>query len=154
MTYIPTASYEPGFPAEWEGLDLASAEDATPRWYGVSSGNGNDGVSQMYPDYCVRTCDPWSLARLAAITAMNERYQDWASEVVEVDGEAEYTISATILDPPDAPCDDGSSWSDSNGAWHIVEVFPVDEPDERMIAYDDGLAATFGLDALAKYAEN
>jgi hypothetical protein len=35
MAYIPTQSYEPGFPIEWEGLDYESANEATPRLYAV-----------------------------------------------------------------------------------------------------------------------
>jgi hypothetical protein len=70
-------------------------------------------------------------------------------EACEIDGEAEYTISATILDPPEddddrdhSECDDGEdcggcdmcepqSWSAHNGAWMIIEVFPTTEDDMR-----------------------
>jgi hypothetical protein len=99
--FIPTASYEPGFPAEWEGLDLESAKDAVPHWYGVSSGNGNDGVSHMWPDYYVRTCDPYALASCAMLSTFTEgEGQAWALKEIHVDGEAYYTISATVYDPP------------------------------------------------------
>ena len=54
-------------PGDWMGLDYESARDATPVWYGVSSGNGNNGVSHLYPDYYVRTADPFRLAELASL---------------------------------------------------------------------------------------
>lgn len=134
--------------------------------HGVSIGNGNDGVSHLFPNYYVMTDDPYSLARLAIIHDINPGAQKWAAEVVEVEGEADYTVSAVIYDPPyDKPevrnyydcgccghywssignmgekgtCDECygevkpsdyqvvSSWSDRNGAWKIVEVFPIIE---------------------------
>jgi hypothetical protein len=120
--------------------------------YGVSFGNGNNGVSHMFPDYYVRTSDPWSLARLAVIASFKTPGQRWSAESVNVDGESEYTISAVIYDPPadtadgfpeESPnygsCDadeseedsDGGSYSEHNGAWLICEVFPEDESDLR-----------------------
>jgi hypothetical protein len=93
--------------AESHGLDYESARAATPRWFGVSSGNGNDGVSHMFPDYFVR-CLPdeaWDLARAAMISDFKPgEGQAFACENMETDGEADYMISATILNPPD---DDG-----------------------------------------------
>jgi hypothetical protein len=70
------------------------------RWYGVSHGDGNMGVSQMFPDYYVKTAEPWRLARLAAITIFKPEFQEWASENVDIDGEAEFTISAGFHDMP------------------------------------------------------
>ncbi len=143
--------YNPAFPPDWEGLCFESARDATPRWYGVSFGNGNDGVSHMYPAYYVKTFDPWTLAAAALIGDMASDYHDWASENMDVDGEADYGISAMILNPPDdnsdwrpdhSECGDGEdcegcpecenqepdgSWSDANGAWRICEIFPVSD---------------------------
>lgn len=114
------------------------------RWYGVSSGNGNDGVSHLYPDYYVKTNDPWRLAELAAVSTFKDGAgTEWAKRHIVIDGEAEYTISAFFDDPPcgktvdgeypDLPEDveyedaeDGRNWSMHNGAWQIFEVFPVD----------------------------
>ena len=130
---ILTRSYEPAFPADWEGLDLASAEECTPRWYGVSSGNGNDGVSHMYPDYYVRTCEPFALARAAAIAEWKPKFYRWAADSVDVDGEAEYVISATFYEGPNGETEFGA-------AELIVEVFPVDAVDAesgRRMAYDN-----------------
>ena len=70
------------------------SESAT-RLYGVSSGNGNDGVSQMFPDYYVRTDSPWQLAELAALSTFKPGAgQAWCKRHVEIDGESEYTIQA------------------------------------------------------------
>jgi len=105
--------------------------------YGVSSGNGNDGVSHMFADYYVKTDDPWRLARLALVSSFKDEWKERALNAAEVDGESEYTISAMILDPLDEVYDEESgSWSESNGAWLIVEVFPDDEPREGRPVYD------------------
>lgn len=171
--FIPSTSYEPGFPQVWEGLDYQSAADATPRWYGVGVGNGNDGVSQSF--YC-KTNDPWTLARASVLSDFKPAFQQAALDAMDLEGETEYTISATIynpedVDPSEAPdtiylhsyvcpecehawqceghesatqhcpeCgtldvepdeseeqerDGDDTWSARNGAWMIVEVFPL-----------------------------
>lgn len=132
-------------------LDYESARDATPVWYGVSSGNGNDGVSQMYPDYYVRTADPYRLAELAMLdTFKRGKGMRWAKRNVEVDGERDYTITATIYEGPDGETEFGA-------AWLIVEVFPADlddvetrqaDPYKRGSCYDRPDSA-FSADALA-----
>lgn len=114
------------------GLDYASAREATPRWFGVSFGNGNDGVSHMFPGYYVRCTDPWELARIAMISSFKEEWQTEAAKTVEVDGEEDYTIFATIYDRLDEEVEydedgDCESWSSINGAWAICEVFPTDD---------------------------
>lgn len=83
------------------GLDYESAVDATPRNYAVSFGNGNDGVSHAWPNYTVRTCDPYRLAAAAVIDSFKPAYQAWAAKSMMIDGEPDCTISATIFDPPD-----------------------------------------------------
>lgn len=187
--------------SETHGLDYESAREATPKWYGVSWGNGNDGVSHMWPDYYVRTDDPWKLAEIAAVSNLKDR--TWAKENVEIDGEADYTITAMFLDPPDDDADDSwyiatayengavlieddedggndgwrylvdgedaspvyeteaeaarafcgsngiepGSWSESNGAWLLCEVFPVDMDEERSSAPRyDSLADCFTVE--------
>lgn len=115
---------------ESHGLDYDSAREATPRWYGVSSGNGNDGVSHTFPDYYVRTNDPFRLAELAAIGMLNHKYRSWAKDNVEVDGEADYTISATFIEGPNEETEFGM-------AWLIVEVFPIDQPGSSTPQYDN-----------------
>jgi hypothetical protein len=118
--------------------------------YGVSSGNGNNGVSHMFADYYVRTNDPWKLVELAALTLFKKPDGvAWAKENVQIDGEAEYTISAVFYDPPleegeEEPAE-GESWCDNNGAWLIVEVFPEDDPREGRPMYDS-LEDCFGDD--------
>lgn len=118
---------------EHHGLDFESAREATPRWYGVSSGNGNDGVSHMHPDYYVRTNDPFRLAELAIVSSFKDEWKAKAKKAVDVDGEADYTISATIYEPLDEEPPEETedeyqmSYSEANGAWLIYEVFPIDD---------------------------
>jgi len=140
------------------GLDVESAEEVTPQWYGVSSGNGNDGVSHSWPDYYVRACpaDTYRIAELAMVDTFTEgEGKAWARDNVEVEGEAEYTISATIYDPPsddDESEDSEESWSEFNGAWQIIEVFPYGgEPDTRAPQFDS-LESAFSKSALALVA--
>ena len=158
MTRYLTQSYEYGFPLDWEGLDFYSADEATPRLYGVSTGNGNDGVSHIYPSYYVRTVDPWDLARAAMLSEFQEgEGQEWALDAMVVDGEAEYGIFATIYNPPDdgdgrdhsecedgedcGGCDrcggDGTDYCSANGAWMIVEVFRESDPAGGRPTYDN-----------------
>lgn len=93
------------------------------RNYAVSSGNGNDGVSHLYPDYIVRTSEPWLLALLAATSDFKPgKGRRWCRDNVQIEGEAEYTISACLYDPPGR---DGAGWCDANGAWRIYEVYPA-----------------------------
>lgn len=129
---ILTKSYEPHFPPEWEGLDYNSADEATPRLYGVSFGNGNDGVSHMFADYYVKTCDPWALARMATLGAFKPEFQPAANEAMEIDGEAEYTISSVIYNPEDV---DPSEAPDPTYYLHYTcpdcgETWELDESDE------------------------
>lgn len=129
---------------EWVGLDADTAIEATPRRYKFSFGNGNDGVSHIFCDGVLRTSDPFRLAELVMLESFAPAYVDWAQENVEVDGEADYTVSATVYDPPDDPadhdhsnCADGEdcdgceecmpeSYSEVNGAWIICDVFLAD----------------------------
>jgi hypothetical protein len=133
--------------------------------YGISSGNGNDGVSHMFASYYVNTDQPWRLAKLAAVSQMKEGAgQAWALRNIEIDGEAEYCISAIFYDPPcedtadgeypelpwseSEDAEDGRNWSDGNGAWMIVEIFPEDEPRDGRPVYEN-LIAAFSADVLA-----
>jgi hypothetical protein len=111
--------------------------------YAVSRGNGNDGVSRMYPDYVVTTDEPYLLARLAAVSEFKPGYgRRWCRDRMQVDGEAEYGISTTIYDPPGR---DGAGYSDHNGAWRIWEVYPADQVSDRSEAPRfDSLEGAFG----------
>lgn len=150
-TYTETTGFGYMIPGEWMGLDYESARDATPEWFGVSSGNGNDGVSQMYPDYYVRTAEPYRLAELAMVDKFEAgESMAWAREAVEVDGGRDYTIGATIYEGPDGETEFGA-------AWMIVEVFPADpdsletwqtDPYKAPLCYDR-LESAFSAEALA-----
>lgn len=110
------------------------------RWYGVSSGNGNDGVSHMFPDYCVRTDDPYLLAACAMISEWQDPH--WAAKNMEIDGEAEYVVSATIYEGPNGETQFGAAEA-------IIEVFPLSDKDiSGRITYDS-LEDTFTPKILA-----
>lgn len=127
------------------------------RLYGVSSGNGNDGVSHIFADFYVRTNDPWTLAKAAIVAAFKPGAgYAFAMENAEIDGEAEFTITATIMDPPAEPGEpeSESSWSEHNGAWMIYEVFPAEEDDPRdSIMVYDSLDEALSADVLALVRE-
>ena len=172
--FVSSLSYEPGFPPAWEGLDYESAKQAVPHWYGVSYGDGNNGVSHSYANFYVKTCEPYRLAQAAMLSEFKAgEGQSWALGAMEIDGEAEYTISAVIYDPPDdsddsdrdhSECEDGEecegcdacepdemeSWSSVHGAWLICEVFPGEPDDMRggVMAYDS-LSDAFTAELLA-----
>jgi len=135
---ILTKSYEPHFPPEWEGLDYSSADEATPKLFGVSFGNGNDGVSHMFADYYVKTCDPYALARMATLGYFKPKFQSAADEAMEIDGEADYTISSVIYNPEDV---DPAEAPDPTYYLHFTcpecgETWELDESDE-LDAHDD-----------------
>ena len=127
---------------QMERRAIADAMAPASRWYGVSSGDGNDGVSRMFPDYYVWTNDPWELARQAAMSELNEDVHD----EIEVDGESDYGVSAVVHDDLG---DDGEP-IDLGYAAYILEVFPVDLEDVQAAKADpwgrpcyDSLIATF-----------
>lgn len=110
-----------------------------PKYYGVSSGNGNDGVSQCFPNYIVKTDKPWLLAELAGLSEFKAgEGQEWAKENMEIDGEEEYTISVTFTESPEAQdareqmakeSEALGEYEDDCGcdyAWLILEIFPYD----------------------------
>lgn len=105
------------------------------RLYAVSHGDGNIGVSHIFPDYYVHTDEPFRLATLAMVTSFNPTFQQAALDAVEVDGDADYTVSAVIYNPEDVdpseadPDEDVEMFCNINGAWQIVDVFPDDGPD-------------------------
>ncbi len=115
--------------------------------YAVSSGDGNDGVSHMFPDYTVVTDEPWLLAKLAATTTFKPgRGRRWCRDNLDIDGEAEFTIHAVIHDPPGR---DGAGWSEANGAWQIWEIFPVEEDEHPERPSYDSLDECFSKRVVA-----
>jgi hypothetical protein len=113
---------------ETHGLDYESAREATPRWYGASFGDGNNGVSHIFADYYVRTADPWLLAGAAIVARFEPEYKAEAIGAADIDGEADYTISACIYNPLD---DDSpkfnNHYSCECGATHETEAQTDDE---------------------------
>lgn len=120
-------------------------ENPQPRLYGVSIGNGNDGVSQLYPRCAVTTADPYALARLFLADQFIPRRVRAVLRETHLDGEAEYTVSATLYDPPGKS---GRGWCDANGAYRIVEVFPITEEDARGLKRYDGIASVLSSSTL------
>ena len=131
---------------------------AEAKYYGISTGNGNDGVSQLFPDYIVKTDEPYRLAELAALAQFNAgEGREWAKENWDIDGEAEYTISVTFYESPeqqeerDEAEKRGENTDDygTDYAWFIVEVYPWegDLPERRPIY--DSLADCFEASELA-----
>lgn len=126
------------------GLDYESARDATPAWYAVSFGDGNSGVSRMHPEYHVRTNNPWRLAELAVVHCLADQHQSWARESVDISGDSEYCIYASLSEGPEGETAYGA-------AWLCCEVFPAD-PDTleswRADPYEgrlhDGFVSAFG----------
>lgn len=116
-----------GVSGETYGLDYESAREATPRLYGVSYGDGNNGVSHIFANYYVRTADPWLLVQAATIGGFQPDYYQQACDEMEIDGEPDYTLTGTILDPFDDDADD-SFYTDAasgeliemaDGCWRI-----------------------------------
>lgn len=102
-------------------MDNVAENVAEIRLYGVSTGNGNDGVSQMYADYYVRTNEPWTLARAAAYSCYKPGAWEFLDNELQVDGDENYTISAILYEEPnfEAPtveCEDcGGTGEDADG---------------------------------------
>ena len=108
-------------------------------------------VSRIFANYYVRTNDPWRLAHLALVGAMQPAWQSEAMAAADIDGDSDYTITACLLEPLDRTDEDGS-WCDANGAWHITEVFPEDKPREGVKVYES-LEEAFTPELLAKVPE-
>lgn len=88
------------------------------QWYGVSYGNGNDGVSRSHPNILVYTDDPWTLARAAMIYEWKDKV--WTNENTDLTGEDDYGVTATIYEGPNGETEFGA-------AYMIVEVYPITE---------------------------
>ena len=125
----------------------------TGRLYGVSYGNGNDGVSHIFADFYVTTDDPYRLAKLAMVSQFKPEFLAKAIQSTHVDGEAEYSIQAVIYEPLDwEPEGEDDSYCDANGAAHLVDVFPEDEPRDGRPTYDS-ITEAFSADLIEKVKE-
>ena len=81
--------------------------------FGVSTGDGNMGVSHIFPDYIVRNvADLWELAERAAKSDIKPEHHD----EIEVDGDDTCVVASTY-DPNLEYCD------------YVLEVFPIDDRD-------------------------
>lgn len=111
-----------------------------PRLYGVSYGDGNNGVSHIFADFYVKTNDPWRLAHLALVSYFKPEWQAKAMAEMDIDGDSNYTVVACLYEPldrePEEDEEDEGSYCDTNGAYFIAEVFPEDDPREGRPTYD------------------
>ena len=99
------------------------SDSETPQAYGVAIGNGNDGVPDYYR-FIVTTDDPEYLAELALISWQdNDAYRSYARDNAIIDGEAEYCISATLMDPPG---EDEKRSDAIQAVWEALMVQAVD----------------------------
>lgn len=142
-------------------MEALFERDPNVKLYGVSTGNGNDGISHMFPDYYVWTDKPWRLARCATIELFNGAAgKQWAAGAMMVDGEAEFGIQACIFDPPLEPGEEapkeGESWCDANGAWLLLDVFPIDEDEGPRVGKPiyDSIEDTISPSTLAMVTED
>ena len=109
---------------------------STTRTYGVSTGNGNDGVSHTFANYYVTTDSPWLLAHCAVISEFKPgKGREFAMEAADIDGESDYTITACIYNPPREEQEYPVTELES-GKW-IVD----DEPDEEYDSEDEAINA-------------
>ena len=112
------------------------------KYYGVSLGDGNNGVSHIFPSYVVRTDDPWQLAYLAGLSEFNVgEGQEWAKTNMELSGEEDYSISVVFLESFETQEERKELIDEAfrcDYAWLILEVFPFDPPynNRPMCVYD------------------
>lgn len=146
-TFKPHPSDFRIYPKDESGADVKPAPKPEPerKWYGVSLGDGNNGVSHTHPDYFVKTADPWVLARAAMLAAVSPKLVAWADEAMDLDGDAEYGITVTLYEGPKGETEFGA-------AWLICEVFPVSDDDMAGSTAPDheSLDDCFGPDILKR----
>ena len=115
-------------------IGMAIAQSDGPNFqrgkiYGVSVGDGNDGVSHLHYDYSISVPDGLEVYDFTNYLIRNlfvpGSYR-WAKRNVMTSGEPEYTFALYWLDPPKSP-----GWSEHNGSWKIIEVFPLSPDDIR-----------------------
>lgn len=99
------------------------------RLYGIATGDGNNGVGHTWPRYYVRTSNPWRLAEIAFYSDHFEEFRPQLAEIVEIDGDEEYCISASIFDYSDITIgeDDENNEYYNDYYQFILEVWPIDE---------------------------
>lgn len=124
------------------------------RDYAVSTGNGNDGISHLYPNYIVRAPvdSEYLIARLACLASFNSGWgRKWAKREMSVDEMGPDAAQACIYDPPGR---DGRGYSEHNGAWRLWDVFSADEASDATEAprYDT-LEACFGAALVRAHRE-
>lgn len=90
-------------------------------WYGVSVGNGNDGVSRTLPRYFVKTNEPYLLAEAGMLCNLAKPlWPRMAEEIATAGDDPKWGVSATLYEGPDGETEFGA-------AWLICEVWLADE---------------------------
>lgn len=116
-------------------------------WFGVSTGDGNNGVSHMWASYYVwcTSEEAWCLCEEQAKSDIKDEYHD----TIEIDGDSEHVIQAVVFDDP---CHYDDYDEDAGPASYLCDVFP--ERDEEWLEkrradgvmfYDSLVAAFVGL---------
>jgi hypothetical protein len=97
------------------------------RHYAVSYGNGNDGLSRLWPDFTL-WCDPGAIGDVARVAMITRGFASprWVKANVEIGEEYNDAVQACLLNPPRSP-----DWCEANGAWKLCEVYLADEADDR-----------------------
>ena len=119
-------------------------EYVKPQYYGVSSGDGNNGVSSSYPDYLVLTNDPWCLAKCAAISSFKRgKGWQWARDNMETEGEEDYGITVSFSESPETQKErenaDDDDYGSDGGAWLIYEIHLWQgDPPDNISVFDSG----------------
>lgn len=97
------------------------------RLYGVSTGNGNDGVSHTFADFYVRTHDPYLLAEAATYDSYKPQAWSYIDDSLTIDGEPEYTIYATLYEEPGKP-ENNEACPECNGeGWLLCNASTLSE---------------------------
>lgn len=136
------------------GEHFEVVSDYEAREYAVSSGNGNDGVSHLYPDYIVTAPvdSEYLIARLACLASFNSGWgRKWAKRELMLSDMGPDSVQGAICD---APGRDGRGYSEHNGAWRLWDVYPADEAsDASECPRYETLEACFGAALVRAHRE-
>jgi hypothetical protein len=143
---------------------LQETGEEEERYYGIATGDGNSGISHSFPEYIVKTNNPWDLAKLAAHAQFKDdpAIQEWVAHNMEIDGDSEYGISVVFpesIEQQEAreeeferrraaaeeageEFDPESDYDDWGGdtSWFMVDVFPMEASEVDRLScevYDD-----------------
>jgi hypothetical protein len=120
--------------------------------FAISYGNGNDGLSRLFPAFTVEAPagSEYILARLATISQFTKTGRPYIARNLHVDEAGEGAAQAVVYDPPRSP-----GWSEHNGAWKLADAFPADEAsDHADVPHFESPAAAFGGNLVRAHARH